>query len=204
MLPNVDYLNRNSKLIIDNLNQEDIDVYISLIDEFQKGNILDNYVFQFTFRSFYRIDNAGLTSEFKAKYFEYLEKYRKNKVIPIESIVRDLYDIPNRKGQKSLQFSFVTKLANTINSRFPIYDSKIAKVCNFRGPYSYKSFDQRLNEYLGFYNLLSESYQAIIKEQLLKPVFEKFHSKFKSNSKIPEIKALDFFMWSAGKLLSEK
>jgi hypothetical protein len=204
MLPNIDYLNKNSKLIVENLNQEEIDVYIFLTDEFQKGSILDNYVFQFTFRSFYRIDNAGLTSEFKAKYFENLEKYRKNKAIPIESIVRDLYDIPNRKGQKSLQFSFVTKLANTINSRFPIYDSKIAKVYNFREPYNYKTFDQRLNEYLGFYNLLSESYQAIIKEQLLKPVFKKFHSKFKSNSKMPDIKALDFIMWSAGKLLSKK
>ena len=204
MTANIDYLNRNSRLIIENLNQEDIDVYIFLTDEFQKGNILDNYVFQFTFRSFYRIDNAGLTSEFKAKYFEHLEKYRKNKTIPIESIVRDLYNIPNRKGQKSLQFSFVTKLANTINSRFPIYDSKIAKVYNFRVPYSYKPFDQRLNEYLGSYKLLSESYQAIIKEQLLKPVFKKFRSKFKGNSKIPDIKALDFIMWSAGKLLSKK
>ncbi len=116
----------------------------------------------------------------------------------------NIVNIPNRKGQKSLRFSFVTKLSNRINSRFPIYDSKVAKVYNFRELCNYKTFDQRLNEYLGLYNCLSESHQAIIKEQLLKYVFEGFHSKFKSNSKIPDIKALDFIMWSAGKLLSEK
>jgi hypothetical protein len=34
-------------------------------------------VFQFTFRSFYRLDNAGLTPEFKSKYFALLEESRK-------------------------------------------------------------------------------------------------------------------------------
>lgn len=202
MMQQFEHLNEKAKLIVENLNHESIDVYIFLTDEFKKGDILKNYVFRFVYRSFYRLDNAGLTDDFKDKYFEYLEDHRENRDIQIEAIARELFKLPNRKGQNSLQFSFVTKLANTINHEFPIYDLEIAKMYSFKAPYTNKPFDVRLSEYMKFYNLLTESYKNILAKNTLEKVFDEFHIKFKNNGAIPDIKILDFIMWSAGKLKS--
>lgn len=197
-----EHLNDKAKLIVENLNHESIDVYIFLSNEFKKGHILKNYVYRFVYRSFYRLDNAGLTDEFKDKYFEYLEDYRNKKDIQIGTIARELYKMPNRKGQNSLQFSFVTKLANTINHEFPIYDSEIAKIYGFNAPYNKKQFDDKLAEYMIFYKSLNESYRNILEKNILKKVFDEFQNKFRNNGAIPDIKKLDFIMWSAGKLKS--
>jgi hypothetical protein len=44
--------------ILSNLEFESIAVYLFLKNEYAKGNIQGNPVFQFVFRSFYRLDNA--------------------------------------------------------------------------------------------------------------------------------------------------
>ena len=58
--------------ILSNLNFESIDVYLFLKNEYEKGNILNNFVFQFVFRSYYRLDSAGLSDKIKKHYFELL------------------------------------------------------------------------------------------------------------------------------------
>lgn len=204
MHPDIETLNRNVKLIVGNLSHEDIDVYLFLIDQFQRGSVANNYVFQFVYRSFYRLDSAGLTNEFKERYFELLEDYRDKEDIPVRSITEVLYNIPNRKGQKCLQFSFVTKLINTIDCRFPMYDSAVARIYGFRTPYNYKTYEQRLNEYIEFHDSLTRSYHAILEKNLLKRTLEEFYSKFENRGHIPDIKALDFIMWSAGKLVKSE
>ena len=68
----------NSQKIEDKISKESIDVYNFLNLQFndKEKNIEKNYLFQFVYRSFYRIDNAGLTSEFKTEYFKILQEYR--------------------------------------------------------------------------------------------------------------------------------
>ena len=58
-------INSNSQDIVDNISRESIDVYNFIKSQFDENNIIENYLFQFIYRSFYRIDNAGLTKEFK-------------------------------------------------------------------------------------------------------------------------------------------
>ena len=48
--------------------RESVDVYLFLCDEFARGPVTQNYLFQFVYCSFYRLDNAGLTPEFKFSY----------------------------------------------------------------------------------------------------------------------------------------
>ena len=83
-------------------------------------------MFQFTYRSFYRLDNAGLTPEFKSRYFELLQEYR-IKPIDLKDICVDLYEYKTRKGYNSVQFSFATKLANTIDENYSINEQNIIK-----------------------------------------------------------------------------
>ena len=61
---------RRHEEIISNISRESVDVYLWLRDEYKKGNIKNNTVFQFVFRSYYRLDRAGLGKKLKKRYFK--------------------------------------------------------------------------------------------------------------------------------------
>ena len=113
----------NKKLILDNFDKESIYVYEFLQKQFNKNgtDITNDYVFQFVFRSYYRLDNAGLTSNFKTKYFELMEKNEVN----LKEILSELYEFETLRNKKTIQFSFATKLLHTIDASNPIFDSKM-------------------------------------------------------------------------------
>lgn len=191
----------NADMIVKFIGQESVDVYRFLSNRFYENDPREDKIFQFVFRSFYRLDNAGLTDEFKMKFFELLSIAKTEQKVDILTIVRTLFDIPNLKGQASLQFSFATKLAATVESTSPIYDAEVATIFGFRAPYNYKSFDQRLSEYFNFYTKLKTMYQTIIDENRLLEAREMFRTQYQcTESEVSEAKVLDFIFWSAGKL----
>ena len=57
----------NQKRIIDALGEEPFAVYSFLSSECARGGVDKNPLFQFVYRSYYRLDNAGLTSDFKSR-----------------------------------------------------------------------------------------------------------------------------------------
>lgn len=199
------WIENNSTEIIENIDQESVDVYNFLKTEFKKSNVNENYLFQFVFRSFYRIDNAGLTPEFKKEYFNILEQNRNEKQFDFEKILRRLHSFPNRKGQNTLQFSFATKMFNTIDDIMPIYDSEVAKMFSLSRPYQ-SEFEVKLDKYLDQLDIIQTSYEQIIEQNLLPKTIGLFDKVLKDN-KLSEMKKLDFIFWSAGKIksrLSEK
>ena len=127
----ISFIEENESRIVERLEAESIDVYRFLQIEFLKGDVRSNAVFQFVFRSFYRLDNAGLGSELKREYYALMEEQRNSKQLDIEKIVRRLYLIKRLKGDNSIQFSFATKLIHTINGNYPIYDAEVARVYGF-------------------------------------------------------------------------
>lgn len=192
------WIDNHSIEILKNIDQESVDVYNFLKKEFNKSNVNENYLFQFVYRSFYRIDNAGLTPEFKKEYFKILEQYRNEKQFDFETVLRRLFSFPNRKGQKTLQFSFVTKLFNTIDDSMPIYDSEVAKIFSLSRPYQ-SEFEIKLDKYLDQFEIIQKGYEQIIEQNLLPITISLFDQVFKDNN-LSEIKKLDFIFWSAGKI----
>jgi hypothetical protein len=198
---NLAALNENAQITVEAVGREAVDVYLFLSDEFVRGPVTQNYLFQFVYRSFYRLDNAGLTPEFKSAYFECMEDARGGVSVDLAAIVNKLHKFLNRKGQASIQFSFVTKLANTINPSHPIYDAEVAKCFGFRTPYNNKPFDTRLQEYLAFYESLRNFYEEITTQGSMKELvglFERTYSP--AASRVPPVKVLDFIFWAAGKV----
>jgi len=194
-------LSLNSEAIIDNLAQESIDAYIFLKDQFEATeDIRKNYFFHFVFRSFYRLDNAGLSNAMKLEYFNLMQELRNQDNFDFSLVCRRLYDIPNLKGQNSLQYSFATKMANMIAPHYPIYDSEVAAMFGFKAPYNYKNYDQRINEYSIFYSDMSEQYDTFSQDERLLSIFENFAIQRDNVVGISAVKQLDFLMWSAGKL----
>jgi hypothetical protein len=193
---------KNAVAIIKEIGQESVDVYLFLFDEFRRGPILDNHVFQFVYRSFYRIDNAGLRPEFKAAYFHLLEEFRDSSEIDLRYVAEKLHEIPNQRGYRTLQFSFITKLAHTACPNYPMYDAQVAKVFHFQARYD-KSSDSgtRLSEYLGFYADLRQLYERILSDGPLQGPLQLFRETYgPASCRVPPIKVLDFIFWSAGRL----
>jgi hypothetical protein len=192
------WIENHSTEIIENIDQESIDVYNFLKIEFKKSNVNENHLFQFVFRSFYRIDNAGLTPEFKKEYFKILEQNRNKKQFDFEKVLRRLFSFPNRKGQNTLQFSFATKMLNTIDDKMPIYDSEVAKIFSLSRPYQ-TEFGIKLDKYLDQLDKIQNGYEQIVEKNLLPKTIGLFDQVFKDN-KLSEMKKMDFIFWSAGKI----
>jgi hypothetical protein len=194
------FIDQNADSIVHAIGCESIDVYRFLSDRFRRSNVSSDTVFQFVFRSFYRLDNAGLTGTFKIRYFELLEANRGKESIDLTSIVAQLYELPNRKSHNTLQFSFATKLANTVNCSYPIYDSKVGLMFDFQVPANYKAFEVRLSEYMDLYADIQATYARIISNSDLLGARRTFRQVYAvDESQVPETKVIDFIVWQAGK-----
>lgn len=195
----------NYKMAINILQTESFDVYDFLKEEFNKTeDTTKNCLFQFVYKNFYRLDNAGLTPELKTRYFELLQEYR-NKPIDLKAICFDLYEYKTRKDKNSIQFSFATKLANTIDENFPIYDSEIIKLFNFRQPYYLKDKDEKVDKYMEQYNYILFSSKTLILDNDILKILNSMDKIFGSSCvKMGKIKKLDTLMWGVGKVLNEK
>jgi hypothetical protein len=197
----LDVIDANADRIVQAIGRESVDVFSYLAASFMAGSVVSNTVFQFVFRSFYRLDSAGLSPDFKSRYFELLEGARGLPVIDLRQVVTELYAFPNRKGQRSLQFSFATKLAHTANADYPIYDGEVGRVFGFRAPGNWIPFNDRLERYMGFYGRLRELYAEVLSRNLLVTPRQLFRAVYDApQERIPETKVLDFIFWSAGKL----
>lgn len=149
-------------------------------------------VFQFVFRSYYRIDNAGLTSEWKARYFKFLGQKERS----LKTILEGLYHIPTKKKVKSLQFSFATKLLHTLDTSQPIYDAQVAAILGLPVKKG-KDLAVNVNTCIAVYESLRESVRQLLLDEGIKNRIAAL--KATHNSNISDEKALDFLLWSVGK-----
>jgi hypothetical protein len=191
-------------LVIDTLDPESPEIYVFLMDRFAHTDVSSDLVFQFVFRSFYRLDSAGLTKAFKYEYFAALQRLRASSTIDIETVATHFHAFPRLKGDNTLQFSFVTKLAHTIDPSAPIFDNEVAQVFGFRRPAS-GTFTERLHGHLEFHTWLRSTYQTVIAKGLLARTIDLFRQQFARQARvIGETKTLDFIFWSAGKLIKRQ
>jgi hypothetical protein len=186
-----------SSEIIQSIAPESVYVYQYLSSQLNKTDVNTDYFYQFVYRSFFRLDNAGLTDEFKFKYFELLESYKKIKDFNYLEILCQLYEIPNKQKNNTFQFSFVTKMCNIIHNNKPIFDGNVIKVLNLKKTYK-KGFNEKYSFYIEQYSELEILYEKIFYENLLQKSLLNFDKKFPKN-KLSVNKKIDFILWSEGK-----
>ena len=188
--------------VLFSLRDEDVEVYLFLMDRYEsnRGRVSNDHVFQFLFRSYYRLDNAGLSDDFKRAYFERMEELF-GAQIDLREICLYLTKFRNRRNQISLQFSFATKMAATIDSSLPIFDSFVAKMLDFRPPGYGRSLEQRLERYLDFYNNLKEVVRLLSKDERIKSLRDALAQKLAKWTSLSIEKQIDFILWAAGKAL---
>lgn len=191
----VSEITENKNNILSNLKQKDINTYCFLKKKLAKGDILKDPEFQSKFKRFYIMNSAGLSSEWKKRFFELLSDKQNN----LEYILLELYKIPRLNKTYAVQFSFTTKLLHTINNKKPIYDKMVAMVINKEVSGSNK--DEKIQSCIEIYKFLEKLYLKLTDNNKIKKVISEFRSKFNVGRKdISDVKVLDFIIWSLGKL----
>ena len=188
----IDELEKHKRKVFENIGSESIQAYLFLQREYRNGEGRNDPLFRFVYRSFYRLDNAGLTSEWKQRYFALLEE----KVLNLEEVLRELYTIPTRRGKSSVQFSFATKMLHTISPVLPIYDSIVGKVLGIsitgRG-------EEKIKSCVKAYQKLRDKHDELLKDSRVGTIIEDFKAEFDAGD-LSDTKALDFLLWGLGKV----
>jgi len=177
-------------------------VYLFLQDRMKHSDPSKDHIFRFLFSSYYGLAGAGLTVRFLDRYFQLLADATKHsKAHSLSAIVSTLRRCPTRRGYRTLQFSFATKLVATAVPTEPIYDSRVELVFGFQRPPNYLDFAERLQRYLKSYESIQEFYALALADFRVQQTIKTFIARLAPKSCLPEAKALDFMLWTAGGLL---
>lgn len=95
-------------------------------------------------------------------------------------------------------FSFITKLAATVSSDYPIYDSLVADVLGFDERNRTGNWEARRERCLAFYKWLQTLYDTLLSRTVTPSAIAALNSHY--SGALPDMKALDFLFWQAGKL----
>ncbi len=192
-------INQNIDRILDHIDEKlDIRTYLFLLNRVRKTDVTRDLNFQKEYCRYWRLHGAGLDKEFLSVYFELMEKTKDTVNSDIAEITRKLYEIPtNIKGKKTLQFSFSSKLLHSLDPHKPIYDKMVAGFYNFPVPNHAKSYEDRLQSFLSFYNSLFAEYMNVLNKGLLSQAMEGFKRRFSIPATYTDEKIVDTLIWRA-------
>ncbi len=191
--------------IVNKISIEDINIYLYIMNRYREleGKIHSDTLFQFIYKAYYQLNSAGLSDEFKNGYFQLMANLYKKEELDLFEICKSLEYYKNKKGQTSLQFSFCTKLAATINNRKPIYDSYVKDVFDFVQPQN-KSYNIKLEKYIEFYKRLNDTVHNLHTQNEIIEIIEQISEKYANWKTISKEKQIDFIIWTTGKLIKKK
>lgn len=152
------------------------------------------------YRSHYRLDLTGLHDNFKTRYFKLMEDARKKDKFDLREIAANLGRFKRLKGDRSLQFSFLTKLAATVDSSFPLYDKEVGTAVGVRPPSKKEGGSARLRRSLDYYGWLRDLYTQLLSRSKGRAAIKDLKAHYPRAKSLPPTKALDFLLWQAGKL----
>lgn len=147
------------------------------------------------YKTFWRLNGAGLSQNYCHAYFQYLQAGLDNNAPHLSILAHELYQIPINRNRQALQFSFCTKLCHMLNRQIPIYDSRIRIFYNFIEPIRELLVLQRINGYVQFHQFLIIEYNRILNEGLLAPSIQAFRQHFNPQH-FTDIKVIDSLIWA--------
>lgn len=200
----------NQSRIISALGKEPLLVYGYLCQQYQVGFVDQNLLFQFVYRAYYGLDRAGLSDTFKSEYFKLMEvARRKQGKVDIKALAEQLRQFKATRSYKNdgepelrevevFPFSFLTKLASTVNIHYPICDQYVGDVLGFDTENLGKTWEERLDKGLRIYTWLRDLYETLLPRVQIQLSLIALSARY--SVVLPDAKALDFLLWQAGKL----
>ena len=196
-------IKRNSANIIQEITQEEIDLYVFIQEQFtkQKSGVCGKY-FKKLFLIFYGTRISQIPTYFDKLFDNNLHNslHRIENFDELETIYEELLDSFYSDSGK-YQYSYISKLVHTINPDFPIYDSNVIVALGLKES---SDTEQKRKEFWNYiYKKINNIYQVIIEEELLKDVTEDFSIK-REITNMSNIKILDFLFWGTGAFIKKK
>lgn len=172
----VDFVNgfRDKKEIISKLKEIDLEEYFFLKLEYEKGNV-QNKKFQRRYKNFYNMYPFGFTEKFYNAYFKMMEEGETN----LKTILNTLSKIKDKKGEKSVQLAFASKLLHMVDSEMPLYNSTVAKVFNLQ--IRKGTIDEKVDHSIVLYQKLQNYYQQLLQQSVIKEIIEIFRDESNLN-----------------------
>jgi hypothetical protein len=152
--------------------------------------------YQRRYKSYWRLNGAGLSQDYCQAYFQHLQAGLNNNAPQLNILVNQLYQIPVRPNRHALQFSFCTKLCHMINRHSPIYDSKIRDFYNFETPSYSLSVQHRIALLIEFHQYLVHEYNRVLQNGLLTESIQAFRQRFNPQY-FTDIKVIDSLIWAS-------
>ncbi len=156
--------------------------------------------YQKRYRRFWAMNAAQLSPAFYTAYFGALNAAL-NHPQTLSKVAQTLHDASARQnGQKSLQFSFATKLLHMTNQHSPIYDSQVAAFYFFqepeiKDPNNPSDLQRRISIFVTFHDFLRQEYARVLQSSLLASAIREFRLRLNPQHFTDE-KIVDSLIWA--------
>jgi hypothetical protein len=184
---------------------EAINKYLWLRRFVQDGLTGDRNEFIRRFSGYYGLNNAGLTDEFRAAYYKFLFNHRPAEADdPYTAILRRLYKIPRRKGDRIIAASFVSKLVAMHDEAQPLYDKHVQAFFGISVP-MIGSPEFRIAGFVRNLQFIRQTYEGWSKESRFKRIVARLRSNHPGLADTHANRIFDFVVWTTGaRLAAEK
>lgn len=179
----------------------DVPRYLEMRRKMREVNVATDVGFQQLYRDYWRMSLSRLGTPFYSRYFAHMEALKTSERGPDEAAIRDIAMLSDTPERSSLQFSFATKLLNTLDSREPVYDTHVTSFYFFVPPASDRPFEARLNALLEFYAFLRGEYARVIEEDLLGPAIRRFREQPSVDDALRDERIVDLLIWGFASLM---
>lgn len=160
--------------------------------------------FRHGFTTYYRLNIGGLTDAFKKRYFDLL--YACTPVgdpDPYTELLLDLYRLPRRKGDQTIQASFVSKLVAIHDESRPIFDRHVSGFFGLAVP-SVGSKEFRIAGFVRNLRAIQAQYEAWAVDERFSDLRTAICGKQPLMKDCHPTRICDFLVWTVGARLTPK
>ena len=195
-------MNDHRDEVIDELVRiSDVPRYLELRRKLREVDASTDMEFQQMYRDYWRMSLSRLGNLFYKRYFAHMEALKSSDAGRNEAAIREIAMLSDTPERSSLQFSFATKLLNTIDSREPVYDTHVTSFYFYVPPASDRPFEARLNALLEFYDFLRGEYARVLGGGLLRPAIEQFRERVSADPDLCDERIVDLLIWGFASLM---
>lgn len=180
------------------ITKETILPYIELKYLFKNLGQNTNSKFEKAFRKYYGMNNAGLSEEFFEIFFKNMHELKGRKNPDGKKLLESLFEIKRKKGDRSMQYSFVSKLLNLLDENHPIIDKHVKKVLKIKTILK-GSKEEKLKWYEETVEKIKREYSNLLKEQAAHAALDELERRIPETKPLSSTRKLDFLLFYAGK-----
>jgi hypothetical protein len=176
----------------------DFSEYFELKRLSQKSDPVSRQELQTRFANYYRLHIGGLTDAFKRRYLELLLTCKpRGKRDPYTPLLKELYEFPRRKGDRTLQVSFVSKLVAFHDESRPLYDVHVKNFFGFSPP-SVGPIDFRIAGFVANLQNIQAQYEAWSASPRFAKAMRPLFNKNPALKNCHPTRLCDFLVWTVG------